>query len=148
LCLLPIVAAAPVVLSASAPVIAQSAPKRATPPAAPSAGQRRAALLDPKAAFWSARAPATVTADIETTRGVITIELVREWAPVGVDHFYNLVRAGYYDDTRFYRVLMGFVAQFGIARDPAIANFWGAQTIRADSVRTSNVRGTISYAQF
>jgi hypothetical protein len=58
-------------------------------------------LLDPKAAFWSAHAPATVTADIETSRGVITIELVREWAPVGVDHFYNLVRAGYYDDTRF-----------------------------------------------
>ena len=137
-----IIAAAIVVLSP--PAIAQSTPPKATPLAA----QRRTALLDPKSAFWSVHAPATVTADIETSRGVITIELVREWAPLGVDHFYNLARAGYYDDTRFYRVLMGFIAQFGIARDPALANFWGAQTIRADSVRTSNVRGTISYAQF
>jgi peptidyl-prolyl cis-trans isomerase A (cyclophilin A) len=115
---------------------------------APTAAERRAALADPAAALWSAHAPATVTADIETSRGTITIELVREWAPVGVDHFYNLARAGYYDDSRFFRVLSGFVAQFGIARDPAIANLWGSRTIRADSVRTSNVRGTISYAQF
>jgi cyclophilin family peptidyl-prolyl cis-trans isomerase len=142
--LLGVVGAVSVVLSAAAPVIAQSTAKKP----APSAAQRHAALLDPKSAFWSVHAPAIVTADIETSRGVITIELVREWAPIGVDHFYNLARAGYYDDTRFYRVLMGFVAQFGIARDPALANFWGAQTIRADSVRTSNVRGTISYAQF
>jgi len=142
--LLGVVGAVSVALSAAAPVIAQSTAKKP----APSAAQRHAALLDPKSAFWSVHAPAIVTADIETSRGVITIELVREWAPIGVDHFYNLARAGYYDDTRFYRVLMGFVAQFGIARDPALANFWGAQTIRADSVRTSNVRGTISYAQF
>src|SRR5215831_10092066 len=140
----PILAAA-VALSAATPGIAQSTPRKASPP---SAAQRRAALLDPKAAFWSVHAPAAVTAYIETSRVIITIELVREWAPVGVDHFYNLVRAGYYDDTRFYRVLTGFVAQFGIARDPALANAWGAQTIRPDSVRTSNVRGTISYAQF
>jgi peptidyl-prolyl cis-trans isomerase A (cyclophilin A) len=127
------------------------APARGTKPAAPAtsaSAQPRAALLDPTSAFWSKRAPAIVTADIATSRGTITIELVREWAPVGVDHFYDLVRAGYYDDTRFYRVLAGFVAQFGIARDPAIANLWGSRTVRADSVRTSNVRGTISYAQF
>jgi cyclophilin family peptidyl-prolyl cis-trans isomerase len=141
--------AAALALSAARTSVAQATPRAAKPPVtAPSAAQRRAALLDPTAAFWSAHAPATVTADIETSRGVITIELVREWAPVGADHFYNLVRAGYYDDSRFFRVLMGFVAQFGIARDPAIANAWGARTIRADSVRTSNVRGTISYAQF
>jgi peptidyl-prolyl cis-trans isomerase A (cyclophilin A) len=137
-----------VLLSAATPAIAQSTPKKTPASAAPSAAQRHAALLDPKAAFWSAHAPDTVTADIETSRGVITIELVRAWAPVGVDHFCNLARAGYYDDTRFYRVLMGFIAQFGIARDPATANFWGAETIRPDSVRTSNLRGTISYAQF
>ena len=69
------------------------------------AAQKRAALLDPTKSLWSTRAPATVTADVETTRGTITIELVREWAPAGVDRFYNLARAGYYDDSRFYRVI-------------------------------------------
>jgi peptidyl-prolyl cis-trans isomerase A (cyclophilin A) len=143
--------AASLLLAATHIVTAQSPARGAAKVAsqAPTtAAQRRALLLDPTKAFWSTRAPATVMADIETSRGTITIELVREWAPVGVDHFYNLARAGYYDDSRFYRVLFGFVAQFGIAGDPTIANLWGRRTIRADSVRTSNVRGTISYAQF
>jgi peptidyl-prolyl cis-trans isomerase A (cyclophilin A) len=110
--------------------------------------QRRALLLDPTRAFWMTHAPATFTADIETSRGTITIELVRDWAPVGVDHFYNLVRAGYFDNTRFFRVIYGFIAQFGIAADPAVANLWGSRTIHADSIREHNVRGTIAYAQF
>jgi peptidyl-prolyl cis-trans isomerase A (cyclophilin A) len=129
---------------------AQSAARGAMPAteAPRTSAQRRALLLDPKRAFWSAHAPATVTADIETSRGTVTIELVRAWAPVGVDHFYNLARAGYYDDSRFFRVLFGFVAQFGIAGDPAIANLWGQRTIAADSVRQSNVRGTLAYGQY
>lgn len=110
--------------------------------------QRRALLLAPTRAFWSARAPDTVTADIETSRGTITLELVREWAPNGVDRFYNLARAGYYDDSRFYRVVYGFVAQFGIAGDPVIARLWNQRKVRADSVRSPNVRGAISYAQY
>jgi cyclophilin family peptidyl-prolyl cis-trans isomerase len=105
-------------------------------------------LLDPTSAFWSVRAPATVTADIETSRGKVTIELVRAWAPVGVDHFYNLARAGYFDDSRFFRVLYGFIAQFGIAGDPAVANLWGSRTLPADPQREHNVRGTLAYAQF
>ncbi|MDB4892266.1 MAG: peptidyl-prolyl cis-trans isomerase cyclophilin type [Gemmatimonadetes bacterium] len=120
-----------------------------SPAAAPlTAAQRRAALLDPTKSVWSARAPATVTADIETTRGTITIELVREWAPAGVDRFYNLARAGYYDDSRFYRVIYGYIAQFGIAGDPRVADIWGRRKIPADKVREHNVRGTLSYAQF
>jgi peptidyl-prolyl cis-trans isomerase A (cyclophilin A) len=119
------------------------------PVAAPTtAAQRRAILSDPSHRFWSSRAPDTVTADMETSRGTITFELIRAWAPVGVDHFYNLARAGFYDDTRFFRVLFGFVAQFGIAKDPTIATLWARKTLRADSVRTSNMRGTLTYAQF
>ncbi|MEP6495801.1 MAG: peptidylprolyl isomerase [bacterium] len=125
-----------------------SAQTAARGPAPLTQAQRHAALLDPTRPFWSTHAPATVTADIETSRGIITIELVRAWAPTGVDHFYNLVRAGYYDDSRFFRVLFGFVAQFGIAGDPAVANLWAGRTIRADSVREHNVRGTLAYAQF
>jgi len=125
---------------------------RPSPPPAARAAQPAAAhtpvLLDETNPFWSKHAPATVTADIETSRGLVTIELIRAWAPVGVDHFYNLARAGYFDDTRFFRVVYGFIAQFGIAKDPAVANLWGAHRIPADSVREHNVRGTIAYAQF
>ena len=131
-------------------VISGQATGRATSKgqAATAAAQRRALLLDPTRSFWSTRAPATFTADIETSRGTITIELTRAWAPHGVDRFYNLARAGYFDDSRFFRVLFGFVAQFGIAGDPDVANLWGRRNIPADSVRESNTRGTLSYAQF
>ena len=122
--------------------VAQAAPAPVTP------AQRRALLLDPSKPFWKTKAPATVTADVETSRGVVTIELIRDWAPAGVDHFYNLARAGYYDDSRFYRVMWGFIAQFGIAGDPAIAKTWLQRHIPADPARELNVRGTIAYAQF
>src|SRR5262245_56200599 len=95
------------------------------PQAAPlTAAQRQAMLRAPSNAFWSTRAPDTVTADIQTSRGTITFELLREWAPHGVDRFYNLARAGYFDESRFYRVVYAFVAQFGIAGDAAIARLW------------------------
>jgi peptidyl-prolyl cis-trans isomerase A (cyclophilin A) len=127
---------------------AQGTGRGGLPPAKRPPAQQVSVLLDPTRPFWATHAPEKFTADIETSRGVIAIELTRAWAPVGVDHFYNLVRAGYYDDTRFFRVLFGFVAQFGIAADPAAANLWGSRTIAADSVREHNVRGTLSYAQF
>jgi peptidyl-prolyl cis-trans isomerase A (cyclophilin A) len=124
---------------------AASAASTATPttPAA-----RRATLLDPARAFWRARAPETFLALFETSKGSFTVEVVRALAPNGADRFYNLARVGYFDDSRFYRVLPRFVAQFGIAGDPRIANLWGTRPIPADSVRERNVRGTVSYAQF
>lgn len=132
------------------PASAQQTARPAAPTIQPpvTAAQRRAILLDPTRAFWSTHAPATVTADIETSRGTITIELTRDWAPAGVDRFYNLARAGYFDDSRFFRVLSGFVAQFGIAGDPAIATVWSRRHIPADSVREHNVRGALTFAQF
>ncbi|MDB4916914.1 MAG: peptidyl-prolyl cis-trans isomerase cyclophilin type [Gemmatimonadetes bacterium] len=127
-------------------VVSASAVSAQTP-APLTAAQRRATLADPSRAFWRTHAPATVTADVETSKGVITLELIRAWAPAGVDRFYNLARAGYYDDSRFYRVIVGFVAQFGIAGDPAIAKRWSQRKIPADSVREHNVRGTLTFAQ-
>ncbi|HZF68121.1 MAG TPA: peptidylprolyl isomerase, partial [Gemmatirosa sp.] len=109
---------------------------------------RRPELYWPGDPFWSTRAPDTVLVDIETTRGPITIELRRAWAPHGVDRAYNLARAGYFDDSRFYRVVDGFVAQFGLAGDPAIAGIWSRQTLPPDARRASNARGTVTFAQF
>src|SRR5215207_1526333 len=115
-----------IAVALAAPALAQS---QTTP------AQRRQRLLTPGQAFWKTRAPDTVTADIQTSRGTITLQLLRDWAPNGVDRFYNLARAGYFDDSRFYRVLYGFVAQFGIAGDPAIARRWSQRTLRPDSSR-------------
>ena len=129
--------------------VAQATSRSAQAASAPTtSAQRRALLLAPSRPFWSSRAPDTVTADIQTSRGTITIELLREWAPHGVDRFYNLARAGYFDDSRFYRVVYAFVAQFGIAGDPAIARLWSQQKLRPDSTRAPNARGTITYAQY
>ena len=140
-----------VAASAFSAGIAHPAPAQAVsrpPQTAPlTPAQRQAMLRAPSSAFWSTRAPDTVTADIQTSRGTITVELLREWAPHGVDRFYNLARAGYFDDSRFYRVVYAFVAQFGIAGDAAIARLWSQQKLRPDSARTPNARGTIAYAQ-
>jgi peptidyl-prolyl cis-trans isomerase A (cyclophilin A) len=120
----------------------------AAPATRAQAPTRHRALYWPTDAFWATRAPDTVVVDIETTRGPITVVLRRAWAPHGVDRAYNLARAGYFDDSRFYRVVDGFVAQFGLAGDAAIADVWSRLTLPPDPRRTSNVRGTVTYAQF
>jgi len=76
----------------------------------------------------------------------MVIEVHRDWSPHGADRFYNLVRAGYYDEARFFRVMQGRWAQAGINGDPKISNVWRERTIPDDSRRESNVRGTIAYA--
>jgi cyclophilin family peptidyl-prolyl cis-trans isomerase len=126
-----------------------AAPPAAPPPAAPlDPARRRAALFAPLDPFWATPAPDTAVVDIETTRGTITVVLRRRWAPHGVDRAYNLARAGYFDDSRFYRVVDGFVAQFGLPADPTVASLWSQQTLPPDVRRVSNARGTVSFAQF
>ena len=78
------------------------------------------ALRNPNDRFWRKRSPAQYRVRVETSRGAFVLEVHRDWAPIGADRFYNLVRAGFYDDSRFYRVTARF-AQFGIAGDPAVA---------------------------
>src|SRR5690348_3400897 len=103
-------------------------------------------LLDPAAPELNRRAPDVFEVSLETTQGQISIEVHRDWSPHGADRFYNLVCAGYYNDTRFFRVIKGRWAQFGINGDPEIANAWRAQAIPDDPRRESNVRGTVAYA--
>lgn len=134
------------ILALSTSASAQATPTSPAQPLTPT--QQRALLLDPTRPFWRSKAPDSVQLDIETSRGVITVELIRAWAPAGVDRFYNLARAGFYDDTRFFRVLWGYIAQFGLAADPRVDVRWRRRFIPLDSVRTSNSRGTITFAQY
>lgn len=91
-------------------------------------------------------APDSFRVKFMTTAGDFTIEAHRDWSPHGVDRFYNLVEAGYYDGNKFFRVLDRFVAQFGIHGDPAVSAAWRAKTIPDDPVTQSNERGTVTFA--
>lgn len=111
-----------------------------------SEAERRAVLLDPEHAAWSTPAPDTFLATVETTRGDFVIRVVREWAPIGADRFYNLVRHGYYDDARIHRVVPGFITQWGVAGDPEVTAVWYDRGMPDDPVVASNVRGSIAFA--
>ncbi len=104
-------------------------------------------LLALCAAGWSQpNAPDLFRVRLETTKGNIVLELHRDWAPHGVDRFYNLVRAGYYDNNRFFRVIKDRWAQFGINGDPQVSRLWRERPIADDPRKESNVRGTIAFA--
>ncbi len=100
-----------------------------------------AAILTPPGA-----APGTFRVRLETTQGPIVVEVQRDWAPRGADRFYELVTGHYFDDNRFFRVVKGQWAQFGINGDPAVASAWRARTIPDDPRQQSNVRGTVTFA--
>lgn len=92
------------------------------------------------------QAPAAYKVRFDTSKGAFTIQVNRAWAPRGADRFYNLVKHGFYDDVRFFRVISGFMVQFGISGDPKISARWRQANISDDPVRASNTRGTISFA--
>lgn len=91
-------------------------------------------------------APAVSVVRLETTKGLVEIEVTRAWAPLGADRFVNLVRHGYYDENRFFRIAPKRWIQFGIHGDPAIATAWRTRTLRDDPFRTSNTYGTVAFA--
>ncbi len=92
------------------------------------------------------KAPETYKVDFDTSKGKFVIEVTRAWAPNGADRFYNLVKNGFYNDTRFFRVISGFMVQFGIHGDPAISAAWRNARIPDDPVKESNKRGYITFA--
>src|SRR5215471_14297611 len=99
-----------------------------------------------EAAAKSGPAPDVFNVGLDTSKGMVVIELHRDWAPIGVDHFYNLVKTGFYDDDRFFRVVRNFVVQFGINGDPKTNRLWANANLPDDPVKESNVTGTIAYA--
>jgi peptidyl-prolyl cis-trans isomerase A (cyclophilin A) len=107
----------------------------------------QAGLLDPKQPELNREAPAEFRVKLETSKGDLVLKVVRAWAPKGADRFFNLVKAGFYDEVRFYRVLPKFIAQAGIHGDPAVAAAWKAAPIGDDPVSKKNLRGTLSYAK-
>jgi peptidyl-prolyl cis-trans isomerase A (cyclophilin A) len=110
--------------------------------AAPAYGQSK--LADPAA--LTERAPATYKAKFETSKGSFVVAVTRAWAPKGADRFYNLVKNGFFDDARFFRVIEGFMVQFGINGDPAVQAHWRGAKIADDPVTQSNKRGTVTFA--
>jgi len=90
-------------------------------------------------------APSTFRVNFDTTKGPILIEVTRDLAPIGADRFYNLVKAKYFDGARFFRVAPGFVVQWGIAASPDTTKAWDVP-IQDDPVKTSNTRGTVTFA--
>lgn len=105
-----------------------------------------AGLLRPGRAALGAHAPERFQVRLETSEGPVMLTVHRDWAPIGTDRFYYLVRNGFFDGERFFRVHAGFIAQFGLNGDPAVTAVWKHRPIRDDSVRVSNLRGTVAYA--
>jgi len=103
-------------------------------------------LLRPDAAEMNRRAPEQFRARLLTSRGTMVIEVIRAWAPHGADRFFNLVAHGYYDEARFFRVIEGKWAQFGIHAEPRVSAAWKTRTIPDDPAGQSNVRGTVAFA--
>ena len=149
-----------VILAASA--IAQTAPAPKAPPAktpaakgpapaakapapvaAPKAAAKGPDLLNPSS--LNLKAPAIYVARLETSKGNIDIRVVKNWAPIGAERFYNLVVAGFYNNAYFFRSL-DFMAQFGISSRPEVARVWDNRTMMDDRVIQSNKRGFVTFA--
>jgi peptidyl-prolyl cis-trans isomerase A (cyclophilin A) len=92
------------------------------------------------------KSPESFKVKFETTKGNFTVEVTRSLAPNGADRFYNLVRSGYFKDVAFFRVIPGFMCQFGIHGDPKVSEIWRKAQIPDDAVKGSNTRGAITFA--
>jgi peptidyl-prolyl cis-trans isomerase A (cyclophilin A) len=111
---------------------------------APQRAAARPSLLKPSS--LREQAPATFKAKFTTTKGDFVVEVTRAWAPLGADRFYNLVKYHFYDGASFFRVLPGFVAQFGLSAKPEISRVWASATIKDDPVTESNREGYLTFA--
>jgi peptidyl-prolyl cis-trans isomerase A (cyclophilin A) len=103
------------------------------------------ALLDPSLAVE--KAPDSYRARFQTSKGAFVIKVTRDWSPNGADRFYNLVRIGYYDGTKFFRAVDGFMVQFGINGDPAVNAKWRQAGIADEPVKQGNKRGFVTFAK-
>jgi peptidyl-prolyl cis-trans isomerase A (cyclophilin A) len=117
----------------------------ATTLVAPTVAAAQPSLKNP--ASLTEKSPDLYKVKLDTSAGPVVIEVHRDWAPLGADRFYNLVKNGFYDDVRFFRVIPGFMAQGGMNGDPAIQKLWGRNNINDDPVKQSNKRGFVTFAK-
>src|SRR5713226_808330 len=129
---------------APAPAPAQPAAAASAPSAALRPGFDRALL---RAALLKDTAPETFQVKFATTRGDFVVTVNRAWAPIGADRFYNLVKHHFYDNASFFRVVPGFVVQFGISAYPPVSAAWDKANIKDEPVTQSNKRGYLTYAK-
>src|SRR5437016_10480875 len=127
---------------ASAPT--QPEARASAPTEAPRRGYDRALL---RAALLKEKAPETFQVKFTTTRGDFVVTVNRAWAPIGADRFYNLVKRHFYDNASFFRVVPGFVVQFGISAYPPVSAAWDNANIQDEPVIQSNKRGYLTYAK-
>jgi len=135
----------------SSVALAQPAAPKGTAPKPAAKGTSRPAAAAPRTsagnpALLKAKAPDVFKAQFTTTKGDIVIEVHRDWAPLGADRFYNLVKSGFFTDVYFFRVHPKFMVQFGISGTPKIAAAWQGASIKDDAQKESNKRGTITFA--
>lgn len=139
--------ASPALSQTATPQTPQAAPKSTTTakPAKPPASSYDRTLLKP--ALLKDTAPDTYQVKFDTTRGEFTVNVTRAWAPLAADRFYNLVKHHYYDGARVFRVVPGFVAQFGISAYPPVTAAWDKATFKDEPVTQKNKRGTLTFAK-
>ena len=111
------------------------------------ATERNKVLMDADSPEMKKQAPAAFMARFDTNKGAFVIAVERKLSPHGADRFYNLVRNGYFDGNKFFRVLPGFIVQWGMNGDPAINKIWSESRILDDPVQISNKKGTITFAK-
>jgi peptidyl-prolyl cis-trans isomerase A (cyclophilin A) len=107
----------------------------------------RVSVMNADDPYFKRAAPDSFDVEMVTTKGPLTVRIRRDWSPNGADRFYSLTNKGFFTDVAFHRTINKFVAQFGISGDTAITRAWRMHSIPDDPVRTSNVRGTLTYAR-
>lgn len=153
LCLFSMIAIAPAAFAAQTNSTAPkpAAPKPASPKPAGTATTRTPTKMttDPallKPASLTAKAPDVYEVTLKTGKGDIVVQVTRAWAPLGADRFYNLVKHGFYNGAPFFRIVPGFVVQFGLSGDPAVNRAWKNANLKDDPVTQSNKPGTLTFA--
>jgi peptidyl-prolyl cis-trans isomerase A (cyclophilin A) len=104
-----------------------------------------AKLMNP--ASLTEQAPPTYTVNLNTTKGLIVILVHRDWAPIAADRFYNLVKNGFYDEARFFRVVPNFMVQFGMNANPAVTKAWSGTTMKDEPTKQGNKKGYVTFAR-
>ena len=139
------------VLAAQAPPPAKSAPAKTAPKAPAKTGVAAKAAPRPSASLMNpaslrAVAPPLYRVKFTTTHGDFVVEVHRDWAPIGADRFYNLVRNRFFNDSAFFRYVPGFIVQWGLPASAAVAKVWENANLKDDPVTKSNRKGTITFA--